>query len=367
MNCAKPFALACTYLITLQVHATGKKEKEVLTLSGGKYVEVFDRDSIEQIGSVLYHVNSEKIIGFIKPEDSSDVTTVLKPEIMSRWLSTDPLAAKYPSMSPYIFVANNPINAIDPDGRIIVFVNGLMLDHALASNSGPVGQDLPPVVGLPYPTYEQSSEGPTYLGEIFDYWGRGAKNMVERFNDAFHDQKDYFVNGSDHTWSEASTRYKAGLKSGQEMVQKIVSGELKLADDETIKIVGHSQGGAHAAGMAYALQQAYINGMINNKVEQIVYLAPHQPTDFATPPGIPSTQYSRRSDLVSSRGIVSTPLVSGGSRFGPIKGIGKFIVMPNMTGAGNGLNGTRGEHNVDTYSGIFNLITGQRPSTPSRK
>lgn len=37
----------------------------------------------------------------------------------TRFLSIDPLAAKYPSMSPYVFVGNMPITFIDPDGRKI--------------------------------------------------------------------------------------------------------------------------------------------------------------------------------------------------------------------------------------------------------
>lgn len=36
-----------------------------------------------------------------------------------RWLSVDPLASKYPSLSPYVYVANNPIVNYDPDGRFI--------------------------------------------------------------------------------------------------------------------------------------------------------------------------------------------------------------------------------------------------------
>ncbi|MFV0531045.1 MAG: RHS repeat domain-containing protein [Flavobacteriales bacterium] len=36
---------------------------------------------------------------------------------ISLWLSVDPLAEKYPNISPYAYVANNPINYIDPDGR----------------------------------------------------------------------------------------------------------------------------------------------------------------------------------------------------------------------------------------------------------
>jgi RHS repeat-associated protein len=36
---------------------------------------------------------------------------------LSVWVSVDPLADKYPSMSPYIYVAGNPIMRVDPDGR----------------------------------------------------------------------------------------------------------------------------------------------------------------------------------------------------------------------------------------------------------
>ncbi len=36
---------------------------------------------------------------------------------ISVWLSVDPLAHKYPSLSPYVFTGNNPIMLVDPDGR----------------------------------------------------------------------------------------------------------------------------------------------------------------------------------------------------------------------------------------------------------
>lgn len=38
----------------------------------------------------------------------------------SIWLSVDPLAEMYPSISSYAYVANNPLRYIDPDGREIV-------------------------------------------------------------------------------------------------------------------------------------------------------------------------------------------------------------------------------------------------------
>ncbi|WP_430614125.1 hypothetical protein [Flavobacterium sp. JP2137] len=38
-------------------------------------------------------------------------------------MSVDPLAEKYPGIGGYVYVANNPVNAIDPDGRDIVYLN----------------------------------------------------------------------------------------------------------------------------------------------------------------------------------------------------------------------------------------------------
>jgi len=40
------------------------------------------------------------------------------PEI-ARWMSVDPLAGKYPSLSPYVYCANNPLKYIDPNGKDI--------------------------------------------------------------------------------------------------------------------------------------------------------------------------------------------------------------------------------------------------------
>ncbi len=38
-------------------------------------------------------------------------------ELMAMWLSVDPLADKYPGISPYAYCAWNPLKQIDPDGR----------------------------------------------------------------------------------------------------------------------------------------------------------------------------------------------------------------------------------------------------------
>lgn len=49
--------------------------------------------------------------------------------VIGRFNQIDPYAAEYTSLSPYVYVANNPINAIDPDGRRIFFVGGANNDQ----------------------------------------------------------------------------------------------------------------------------------------------------------------------------------------------------------------------------------------------
>lgn len=92
----------------------GKKEK-IVTLSKGKYVEVFDYDTIQRIGTVLYNTKTKKIVRLLDVDkaykDASDNT------VSNRWYGIDPLSEKYYSYSPYTFALNNPVLFNDPDGR----------------------------------------------------------------------------------------------------------------------------------------------------------------------------------------------------------------------------------------------------------
>ena len=54
-------------------------------------------------------------------------------ELLTGWLSVDPMADKYPSLSPYVYCAWNPVKIIDPDGR----------DTLLFSNNGYYEKTLP--------------------------------------------------------------------------------------------------------------------------------------------------------------------------------------------------------------------------------
>lgn len=98
---------------------------KIHTLSKGKYLEFHDLDSVVRIGSFSYHVKNKTITGYTQYETRYSEAT-LRPEIISRWFSPDPLSEEFPSWSPYNFVKNNPIRFIDPDGRApldIIFLN----------------------------------------------------------------------------------------------------------------------------------------------------------------------------------------------------------------------------------------------------
>jgi hypothetical protein len=89
---------------------------KVATLSNGKYVEFFDQDTLVEIGSVLLNTNTGKVEYFVTYDTAYSEAT-LQPEVISRWLSPDPLSEEFYSYSPYNFVFNNPIKFVDPDGQ----------------------------------------------------------------------------------------------------------------------------------------------------------------------------------------------------------------------------------------------------------
>ena len=110
------------------------KEAEVLTLSNGKYQEFIPNDTLVVIGSVIYNTVTDEVVAFAVPDT---VLTELgfEPEVRSRFLSIDPHASRYPSISPYSYVANNPLKWIDPDGKDIVNPLKYILSNKQVVNS----------------------------------------------------------------------------------------------------------------------------------------------------------------------------------------------------------------------------------------
>lgn len=97
-------------------------EVNLLTLSNGQFVEHFTYDTLRQIGSVMFNTVTHKVEYFISQDDLVQQQIVDRAKEASRFMSVDPHENRYPSISPYAFVANNPINATDPNGKDIYLI-----------------------------------------------------------------------------------------------------------------------------------------------------------------------------------------------------------------------------------------------------
>lgn len=73
-------------------------------------------DTASPIKAMAFNIANSCVVVFGNNDSILD-RHLIKPEQILRFISSDPLAAKYPGSSPYNYTDNNPILRIDPDGR----------------------------------------------------------------------------------------------------------------------------------------------------------------------------------------------------------------------------------------------------------
>lgn len=95
------------------------------TVSSGMFEEVHEPKDFEQYGRAIFNTQTNTITQFVTA-DSLYNNYPIDP-VVSAW-QIDPLAHEFPSMSPYSAFANNPIIFIDPDGRKVVFAEGVSVE-----------------------------------------------------------------------------------------------------------------------------------------------------------------------------------------------------------------------------------------------
>ncbi len=189
--------------------------KAPLTLSNGKYDEFFTNDEVVQIGTVKLNTRTNQIVEFLE-EDTTKAN--YESEFSSRWLSVDPLSEKYPNYSPYVYCANNPVNAIDPDGKKIVYFNGYL------GFGSPVG-------------------GKSYWNNGFI---RGAAKFFKDFS------KPFFTNIDHKTFTSAAERQAHGYEFAKQNYDALTEG---MKQDEPFRFISHSMGSAEAAGAKKYLEE----------------------------------------------------------------------------------------------------------------
>jgi RHS repeat-associated protein len=120
----------------------------------------------------------------------------------SVWLSVDPLASKYPSMSPYVFTGNNPIMLVDPDGRKIYLAQ---MSNAVRSK---VLNDLKLITGL---DLQVGNDG--YLSYAINktaqnYSGTARKLLISIIE---NQEEDNIVDTFSNSGSNAQNNVEPGL------------------------------------------------------------------------------------------------------------------------------------------------------------
>ena len=238
-------------------------------------------------------------------------------------MSVDPLAGKYPFASPYNFVLNTPIQAVDPDGKLVIFVNGFRPSQNPLTKNRSISKN-----------------------DKYGYWGKMADNFMTRLND----RNALYVDGTAKVFSSANkwwgvnwSRYQSGQKDGEAIIKKIESGEIILQQGESIKLVSHSQGSARAAGISDILTKA------GYKVEVNYNISPKQPDDIPVQLKEERTvQYGSDWDIIAPQsempGADESVKTPEDAEDGPIDG-----------------------HLLDNYDWIFDIPEGQNGYVEPRK
>lgn len=290
--------------------APSNKKKEMLKLPEVKFT-VTSKDS----GYIIFDKDNHSLTYYSK-NDSIYGVYALAPNNY-KWLSVDPEAKKYPSHSPYNFVTNNPLNAIDPDGRDVVF----LIDKQGAGNNGHMAMLFQDAKGNWYHFSQGAAEQGSTSGMVSNSGYAGGIMIQPMIT------KNTAGDIVQMTKEQAIAMVNSGRVDGN-------------AYDENITLKTTNKQDAQITANANKLQQAYQNGteqyrlMTNNCVDAVqdavqgdkgIKTGITLPSDATTPK--PNSYY----DLLKS----SVPWLNGDLKLEyPKSGLDNYqpkpIVVPNL-------------------------------------
>jgi RHS repeat-associated protein len=218
--------------------------------------------------------------------------------IIGRWNVVDKKSELYFSHSQYVYALNSPTNAIDPDGHLVIFING---NHFGEGATG-------------YENWRKRKASYNYNWKgSSDYWNAGGKSfdgaVMKQLGDNESIYRDGAIGGFFGFNSQglvatnmASYRKNQGIKQGELDAETIIA---NLARDkttgeivETIKIITHSMGGAYGKGYVKALKK-YISTLPRDqqaqiKITLVADFDPFQAGSITADPDIKTTQYKHK-------------------------------------------------------------------------
>jgi hypothetical protein len=229
----------------------------------------------------------------------------------------DGKAEFYFATSPYVYALNQPTNAIDPDGNLVIFINGNHFGFGAPGASywqttqyDKVGQTY---AGQRYgeefyrPVYKARSV--SFDGQVMDQLGDHNARYYDGSGGGWHPFGDHGGGGDigstgGRISATAAGRFNLGYGAGARDAKTIIE---NLARDksgnivETIKVVTHSMGGAYGKGFVAALK-AYIKTLPKEQQKQILIslvadFDPYQAGDLTADPDIKTKQFLHKNKM----------------------------------------------------------------------
>ena len=237
--------------------------------------------------------------------------------LIGRMNQIDPMAHVYSGISPYVYALNTPTNAIDPDGRLVIFVNGFPFD-------GYIGRQYWNNAGNGFFADQIMSHFPGEQDRYLDgsrVTGRSGET-VSIYQNSFLKRLESFRIGSGPEGIGgnmlATSRIHTGERDGEKLAPEIAK-LINSKEGETLKVFTHSMGAAYARGLIKALlvymaknpDQAF-------QIEFILDIAPHNayliPDSYDF--GISSFQSNGKGDGFAHGWVPGSVGISGGSGHG---------------------------------------------------
>ena len=216
---------------------------------------------------------------------------------LGRWFNPDP-AMQF--LNPYTFCANDPVNGVDTDGNLVIFINGFSARYWAKNYFNP-GNLL--------------ASGTNWKGTR-GYW-RSSDNFDLKVMAHLRDYNAIYRDGNSLGLLRKSfypnNRFKDGYRQGRNDAQRIVA---QLFRDkygniiETIKVITHSMGAAYGKGYVTALAE-YLEsiGLSRSIIAFEADFAAFQSNQQQAVDGIPTYQISHAGDNIAGDEIMPGAIV----------------------------------------------------------
>lgn len=200
-----------------------------------------------------------------------------------RFTTMDPMCEKYYNLSPYAYCGNNPVNAVDKEGNLTIFINGF---HAGLEGGSP------------------------------SYWHTRSGNFDDLVIAHFNDKNALYFDGS---LGGTLGLFRNLLPIYREAIGRI-QGKIKVEDIisnlerdkngniiEPIRIISHSMGGSFAKGFVQAIMKYAsentdkVNGLSVSEYD----FAPYEPLFQSAVKGVDTYQYSHKGDKIAGNKRIS--------------------------------------------------------------